>query len=52
MTMIHYEDGYSFERCMDVRFPYLSKAEYKKQNPIRNDKGYLNNVDDYLKLRH
>ena len=48
VTKIHYEDGYSFERYMDARFPYLYKAEYKKQNPIRNDKSYLNNTDDFL----
>ena len=48
MTNIHYEDGYSFERFMDARYPYLSSVEYKKRTPTRNDTDYLNNIDDFL----
>ena len=50
MTNVHYEDGYSSERFIDARHPYLSTVEYKKRNPIRNDTDYLNNIDDFLTL--
>ena len=50
LSIIHFNDDYSWERYMDTRYPWLPKDEYLRRNGITTtkkiDDNYLN-LDDF-----
>ena len=50
LSIVHYNDDYSWERYLDSRYPWLPKDEYLRRNGITTtkkiDDNYLN-PDDF-----